>query len=360
MAENKLWQMRRKAACRDKPVRARYAQLLARGPPSAERLPVQTPLSRLGGVKLKLVATFGCCAAFVVGAARAESLFFEGFESGTLGQFQSVDAGAGLGWSASATPFTCSGNFLALVEDPGAVSDHALRTSGSVAVPATGQVTLRFCHFFNWETFQGMGCDGGVLELSVNGGPFVDILAAGGSFSAGGYNGSIASPLCNTNPLYGRQVWTGTNPSNPETVAVLPTSVLGQSLRFQLRAGTDSSSPPPAGQFGWEVDDVSLERTQPTAVTVTSFTAVRAVRGVVLRWNSGSEAGLVGFALQRNGMRLTKRLIAVKGTLAGGRYGFVDTRTVPARLYHYRLQGVRLDGRRTTLGLATVKGQRAR
>ena len=30
-----------------------------------------------------------------------------------------------------------------------------------------------------------------MLEISINGGPFLDIIAAGGSFIAGGYNSAI-------------------------------------------------------------------------------------------------------------------------------------------------------------------------
>jgi hypothetical protein len=270
-------------------------------------------------------------------------LFSETFESGTLGQFQSVGTGGGSGWSASSA-FAHGGTFSAFAADPATVSDHHLRTSDSVNVPSTGEVTLRFWHRFARET----NCDGGVLEIAVNGGPFVDILAAG-SFSSGGYNGSIACP---SNPLSnGRQVWTGDSGGWIQTVAVLSPFVLGKSLQFSLRSATDST----VAVAGWYVDDVSLERAPPTAVTVTSFTAVHTTRGVALRWRSVSDAGLVGFALQRDGMRLNERLIAVKGTVAGGRYGFVDTSAVPARLYLYRLQGVRIDGRRTTLGFVTVK-----
>ncbi|MBL0129938.1 MAG: hypothetical protein IPP43_01460 [Chitinophagaceae bacterium] len=35
--------------------------------------------------------------------------------------------------------------------------------------------------------------DGGVLEISINGGAYQDILAAGGSFVAGGYSGDISA-----------------------------------------------------------------------------------------------------------------------------------------------------------------------
>ena len=37
------------------------------------------------------------------------------------------------------------------------------------------------------------GFDGGVLEVSVDGGPFQDILATGTHFLEGGYNGTIST-----------------------------------------------------------------------------------------------------------------------------------------------------------------------
>src|SRR5207253_11228816 len=52
----------------------------------------------------------------------------------------------------------------------------------TIAAPA-GSGVLIFQNLFNMEsTYDGM-----VLEISVNGGAFADILAAGGSFVAGGY-----------------------------------------------------------------------------------------------------------------------------------------------------------------------------
>ena len=51
--------------------------------------------------------------------------------------------------------------------------------------------------FKNRWTFEGTTIcyDGGVLEIKIGSGSFTDIVAAGGSFVSGGYNGSIASTL---------------------------------------------------------------------------------------------------------------------------------------------------------------------
>ena len=79
----------------------------------------------------------------------------------------------------------------------------------------------------------------------------------------------------------------------------------------------------------------------PTAVSVRAFTARRTLRGVVLRWRTGSDVGLAGFEVYRAGRRVNRRLIAAGGA---GNYTFVDrTGRVGGR---YRLQTVSLSGRR--------------
>jgi hypothetical protein len=73
-----------------------------------------------------------------------------------------------------------------------------------------GDATLTFRHRFSFETdpICGVGCDGGMLEISVNGDPFQDIVAAGGSFESGGYTGTIGITVF-VNPLSGRSAWVG-------------------------------------------------------------------------------------------------------------------------------------------------------
>jgi hypothetical protein len=61
------------------------------------------------------------------------------------------------------------------------VSDNRLE-SPSFAVAATN-AQISFKHRWNTET----GYDGGVLEISIGGGAFADIVTAGGSFAAGAH-----------------------------------------------------------------------------------------------------------------------------------------------------------------------------
>ncbi len=122
---------------------------------------------------------------------------------------------------------------------------------------ATAKVTFR-----NRWSFENSGgttfYDGGVLEISINGGPFTDIITAGGSFSSGGYNtgtGSISSGF--SNPLAGRSAWAAVSagyPSYLTTVVNLPAAAAGQPVQLQWRIGTDTS----VGAPGQNIDSIVL------------------------------------------------------------------------------------------------------
>ncbi len=114
--------------------------------------------------------------------------------------------------------------------------------------------------------------DGGVFEISIDGAPFQDILAAGGSFLLGGYNGTISN--CCGNPLAGRQAWTGSS-GGFITTAVDMIAFQGHSIVLRWRMGSDSNF---SGQ-GWRIDSVQMicERPTPTPTpTLTSTATVTA------------------------------------------------------------------------------------
>jgi len=121
----------------------------------------------------------------------------------------------------------------------------------SPLIPITSQSGLvSFRHRFNTE----FTWDGGVLEISTNGGPFQDIVTAGGVFLENGYNSALG--VSNPNPLGGRQGWSGDSGGYQTTVVRLPVSTAGQSIRLRWRFGTDSNTAPENG--GWNIDSVSV------------------------------------------------------------------------------------------------------
>jgi len=97
--------------------------------------------------------------------------------------------------------------------------------------------------------------DGAVLEISINGGPFTDIITAGGSFTAGGYNGTINNTR--SNPIGGRSAWTGNSPGYPsyfQTTANLPAAGAGQPVRLRWRVATDNAT----SSTGQSIDSITI------------------------------------------------------------------------------------------------------
>ena len=121
----------------------------------------------------------------------------------------------------------------------------------SPAIPITAQAaTVSFRHKYNTEE----GWDGGVLEISVGGSPFTDILAAGGAFISNAYNGSLG--VSAPNPLGGRNGWTGDSAGYVTSVVRLPAAAAGQNVQLRWRLGADSNTAPVGG--GWNVDTVQV------------------------------------------------------------------------------------------------------
>lgn len=147
------------------------------------------------------------------------------------------------GWTTSATTSHLGPN-NAFIPNVGVVSDTQL-TSPQFTVSEERQ-QVRFFHSYNLESTY----DGGVLEISVDGGAFADLLSAGGQFLTGGYVSTLSTAY--SNPIGGRSAWTGNSAGYRETVIQLPASSFGKPVRLRWRLGTDSSVSAP----GWRVDSI--------------------------------------------------------------------------------------------------------
>jgi subtilisin-like proprotein convertase family protein len=138
--------------------------------------------------------------------------------------------------------------------EPGHVTDNWLTTP--VYQVSDGQgAQFTFRHTFSFET----GFDGGVLEVAVNGGLFVDVTASSvnGYFSVGGYNGSISGSF--GNPLAGQNAWTGSSGGWLTTMVSFNSLADGDTLQFRFRLGTDTST----GGGGWLIDSVAMSGVAP-------------------------------------------------------------------------------------------------
>ena len=138
--------------------------------------------------------------------------------------------------SASGTPAPPADSLpnAAWVNDPAVVSDKRLDSPIIPVLFATvPQITFR--NNYNLEASPPSYFDGGVLEISIGGGAFQDIIAAGGSFVTGGYNGTISTSF--SNPLAGRQAWSGNSGGFITTTVNLPPLLSRSQCRAALAHG---------------------------------------------------------------------------------------------------------------------------
>jgi uncharacterized repeat protein (TIGR01451 family) len=157
-------------------------------------------------------------------------------------------------WVTSAAARNTAPNaaFAAEADQPGVT--ELLSPTVAVTTPAA---LLSFRNYYNTEVdplITNRAYDGGVLEIQIGNGSFTDILAAGGTFLAGGYTRAIDAT--NDNPLAGRQAWSGNSGGFIATTIGLPASAAGQNIRLKWRFGTDSGNY--YGGAGWYIDSVAV------------------------------------------------------------------------------------------------------
>lgn len=128
---------------------------------------------------------------------------------------------------------------------------------------------LRFRHKYEFEndvSSPPMCYDGGVLEISTDGGAsFSDIVAAGGVFESGAYTCTIEDA---NNPLGSRQGWGGTTgaqavggPLDWVEVNVNLGAFVGQNIVLRWRQGSDTSNSfySASGDWpGWWIDSIRV------------------------------------------------------------------------------------------------------
>jgi len=160
-------------------------------------------------------------------------------------------SGEGTPWTVSTAQYDTPPRAL-FAPDVADISDNRI-LSQSMSMTSTN-ARLTFRHRFNLESSvaSGTGFDGGVLEISIDGAAFVDVLDAGGSFAAGDYNTTISTRY--RNPLGGRAAWSGDSQGFVSSTLNFPGSIAGHSIRLSWRLGCDRNT----GAGGWYVDSVSV------------------------------------------------------------------------------------------------------
>ncbi|NNE62189.1 MAG: S8 family serine peptidase, partial [Woeseia sp.] len=182
------------------------------------------------------------------------------WENGAEGWYADTAANASLGASSNwellnPHPTPKSGNAawftdaLCTYSDTDICKDTSLRSPAGEEYHVSSKSKLNFWHSYRTET----GFDGGVLEVSVDGGDWVDILSAGGEFKKGEYDSNIST-------LNNRRAWAGTSSGWPDSmneVEVDLGALVGRKLQFRFRFIQDELL---AEAGGWSIDDVELSK----------------------------------------------------------------------------------------------------
>ncbi|MBV9493545.1 MAG: M36 family metallopeptidase, partial [Acidobacteria bacterium] len=149
------------------------------------------------------------------------------------------------------------------VDDIGLWTDSRL-TSPVFTVDGSGSFNMQFDHSWGFEFDAGGNYDGGVIEISVNGGAFAD-------FGASAYNGVILNygGANNPNPLKGRNGFVN---NSAGTVHTSLTSAIapGSTVQVRFRAASDGGF----GAAGWDVDNIQF-----SGVVETPFSTIVADTG---------------------------------------------------------------------------------
>ncbi|HEY3175964.1 MAG TPA: myxosortase-dependent M36 family metallopeptidase [Candidatus Polarisedimenticolia bacterium] len=140
----------------------------------------------------------------------------------------------------------------------------------NVAPTGSFSFSFRHRHIFEYTIDPNLRLfDGGVLEISTNGGStWTDI----GASAVPGYTGTLATG--GGNPIQGRPAYAQVSPGFPafQTVNVnLGTTYQGQNVKIRFRVGSDLN----VDSYGWEIDDVTFNN-----VTNLPFAALVTENGV--------------------------------------------------------------------------------
>jgi hypothetical protein len=167
-------------------------------------------------------------------------------------------------------------------EDPSNSTDQSL-VSPELNVSKDNPLVISFKHRFSFEfgtaltTGVGVGFDGGVLEVTRDGGKTWQDIE---KYVDPGFTGKIFSTstlkdrtLPDTNPLAGRMAWIGASANYPQYTPVslnLGKDFAGKTIKLRFRIGTDDGT----SATGWDIDDIAFGTAEAPSLTNTPFAAV--------------------------------------------------------------------------------------
>jgi hypothetical protein len=170
-------------------------------------------------------------------------------------------------WTAAGTAstvwgraFDAAGNEMFFGKDSGFPSDTQF-ISPALLASGTAPFVVKFKHAYSLEGAGTQLFDGGMIELSADGGAtWNDVTSFGVN---PGYTGALG--IDSENPLGGRQAYSGISPGFPALIPVtldFGTQFANHSMLVRFRLGTDAA----AALAGWNIDDIEV-----TGITNTPF-----------------------------------------------------------------------------------------
>jgi len=230
-------------------------------------------------------------------------------------------------------------------------------TSDTITI--TPSSILTFFHTFNAEG----GFDGGVVEYALVDattglvGSFQDL---GDRIYENGYNGALTATSfgANSNPLFGRQAYTGGTIGPMQRVraflgGLVPSGEPSQRIVIRFLFGNDvanSADPSPTGAFlpGWYLDDISVDESCcPISPAPQNLDAsATADNELTLTWDPPSGGAITEYLIFREQVTEAAPVVFTNqiGSVAGTETTFVDTQVVPDLTYAYVVRAVPASG----------------
>ncbi len=183
--------------------------------------------------------------------------FSDDFESGAAGW---TSSGTGNTWAlgtgvSGSGPHSGANVFHA--NDVSTITDQMLMTPPIVLPSGAGHTAIS-AQFWNYQEMEDLsgGCfDGGILEITTDGGSNWTYLPTG-VMATDPYDGPINGGF--QNPLIGFDAWCG-DPQDWLRSVVDLNAYAGETVQLRFRLGTDSSVSHP----GWDIDDVWIQSCVP-------------------------------------------------------------------------------------------------
>lgn len=173
------------------------------------------------------------------------------------------------------------------------------------------EAVVSFRHSYDFEVYNDLNSDGGLVEISIDDGVYHSIESAGGTISGHTYTGTVSTGL--QSPLEGQSAWVGNSGGFVTTIINLPTSAKGKTIRLRWHHANDNLNIEDVD--GWYIDNVVF--TDYTSAD-TSFVMQIAATDPIASETTASDTGLFTISAERPVIEDTQVNYSVSGSATNG------------------------------------------